>query len=123
MTDDKFSKLDEMIETALTDQDHEILKETEELGYFALGLSQFDGKLGWVTWILMLLQVTMFGAAIWCGVKFYGADTALLAIKWGIPSAVLAILALQIKLSLVPQMQADRVIREVKRLQLMIISK
>ncbi|KAB7614506.1 hypothetical protein F9L33_07650 [Amylibacter sp. SFDW26] len=123
MTDDKFNKLDEMIEAALTDQDHEILKETEELGYLALGLSQFGGKLGWVTWVLMLLQGTMFVAAVWCAIKFYAADTALLAIQWGIPSAALAIMALQIKLSLAPQMQADRVIREVKRLQLMIISK
>ncbi|SHH72902.1 DUF6768 family protein [Cognatishimia maritima] len=114
--------LEKMIKAALTGQDREILEGTEELGWFALGLKQFSGKLGWVTWVLMVVQTTMFIAGAYFGIKFLNASELLPAVKNGIGSAVLLLMATQIKMSLMPQMQADRVIREVKRLQLLIAS-
>ena len=39
------SKLDRLIEDALKGTDRDILNETEQLGFFELGLSQFSGKL------------------------------------------------------------------------------
>lgn len=123
MSENDMSKLDKMIEAALTGEDRKIFEETRELGFFALGLSQFGGKLGWVTWVIMFMQSAMFIAALWCGYHFLGAVEVLPAIKWGISSAVLILMATQIKLSLTPQMQADRVIREVKRLELLLASR
>jgi hypothetical protein len=114
------NKLDRLIEEALQDQDRDILNQTEELGYFALGLSQFSGKLGWVTWVLMIAQTAMFIAAVWCGVYFFAATETLPALKWGLSSATLALMATQLKLSLMPQMQADRILRELKRVELML---
>lgn len=114
--------LEKMIKAALTGQDREILEGTEELGWFALGLKQFTGKLGWVTWVLMVVQTTMFIAGAYFGIKFLNASELLPAVKNGTGSAVLLLMAAQIKLSLMPQIQADRVIREVKRLQLLIAS-
>eukprot|EP00752_Nemacystus_decipiens_P019205 g17261.t1 len=123
MTKEQMSRLDQMIEQALTKEDEQLLASTRELGYFDLGLSQFTGKLGWVTWVIMALQITMFALAAWCGYRFFQATDALVALKWGLPCAVLAIMALQVKLSLVPQMQADRIIREVKRVELMLAAR
>jgi len=65
MTEKHKSKLDNMIEAALTSQDQKIFEETEELGFFALALSQFGGRLGWVTWVIMIVQISMFIAALW----------------------------------------------------------
>ena len=117
------TKLDDMIKEALEGQDEKIWAETEELGWFALGLSQFRGKLGWVTWVVMICQVAMFAAGVWCAVGFFQATEALMAVKWGLPSAVLILAALNLKLSLMPQIQADRVLREVKRVELMVASR
>ena len=114
------SKLDRLIEDALKGTDRDILNETEQLGFFELGLSQFSGKLGWVTWLLMIIQTAMFVAAVWCGVEFFSATDVLPALRWGLSAATLALMATQIKLSLTPQMQADRVIRELKRVELML---
>ncbi len=110
--------LDRMIEDALKGQDSEILRETQELGWFQLGLSQFGGKLGWVTWVVMIVQIVLFAVGLYCAVQFFGATEAILAVKWGVSGGVLILMATQLKLSLMPQLQADRVIREVKRLQL-----
>ena len=118
---DSTSKLDKMIEAALQEQDQKIFAQTSELGFFALSRSQFGGKLGWVTWVLMLAQTSLFLIAVWTGFKFFNAVEVLPALKWGLSTAVLLIVATQLKLSLMPQMQADRVIREVKRVELMLV--
>lgn len=117
------SKLDQLIEEALSDQDKEMLRETRELGWFALGASQFTGKLGWVSWVLMITQTALFLLAVWTGWHFFTASDVLTALKWGLPSATLMIVATILKTSLMPQMQADRVLRELKRVELMIAQK
>ena len=117
------TKLDDLMNDALKDQDQAALAETRELGYFALGLSQFRGKLGWITWVIMSVQSLMFLGGVYCAVHFYGATEPVLAIKWGITGAVLIIVGASLKMSLMPQMQADRVIREVKRVELLLLRK
>lgn len=113
-------KLDEMIKEALEGEDRRIFEETEELGWFALGLSQFRGKHGFVAWAIMIVQSVMFFAGIWCIVHFFQATEVLLALKWGLSGAVLWIIGTSLKMGLMPQMQADRVIRELKRIELML---
>ena len=117
------SKLDDLIREALEGEDRQMVADTEELGYFALGLSQFRGKLGWVTWVIMVVQTVMFLIGAWCAVRFFQAAEVLDAVKWGISGAVLWIAAINLKLSLMPQMQADRVIREVRRLELLLAAR
>lgn len=116
------SKLDELIRDALEGEGREALEETEELGWFALSLSQFRGKLGWVTWVLMIVQTTMFIVGAWCAVRFFQETELLAALKWGLSGAVLWITATNLKLSLMPQMQADRVIRQLRRVELLLAS-
>lgn len=117
------SKLDDMIEEALSDRDRAILEATQEQGWFALGMNQFRGKLGWVTWVIMLVQTVLFFAGVWCAFGFFGATDVLAALKWGLSGAVLLLAGMQLKLSLMPQMQADRILRELKRVELMLARK
>lgn len=114
------TKLDDWIKDALSEEERDILRETEELGWFALGVNQFRGKLGWVTWSVMLTQGIIFLVGLWCAWHFFGATETVPALKWGLSAAVLVLTATILKLSLMPQMQADRIMREIKRLELMI---
>ncbi len=115
--------VDDLLEMALRDQDPEILAATAEQGWFDLGISQFRGKLGWVTWVIVIVQTALFLAGAYCAYRFFGAVDILPTVKWGVSSAVLLIAALQLKLSLMPQIQADRILREVKRIELLIVSR
>ena len=121
MTQADRTRLDRMIEEALSAEDRRILEATEELGWLQLGLQQFRGKLGWVTWVIMISQIAMVLGAVWCGVRFYGATEVVPALKWGLTGAVLIVLATQLKMALMPQMQADRLLRELKRLELLLV--
>jgi hypothetical protein len=66
----------------------------------------------------MVVQSVMLLAAVWAGWQFYAATEVLAAVKWGLSAATLAILATVIKLSMVPQMQANRVLLALRRLEL-----
>lgn len=111
--------LDEMIDEALDAEERDLLHRLgDEPGYFAQAFGLFGGKLGWVTWLMMTIQILMFAASVYLAVHFFNAQDTLVALKWGLPSAVLLISALLIKLTLWPSLQANRVIREVKRLEL-----
>ena len=70
-----------------------------------------------------MVQTVMFVAGAWCTVKFFQTTDVLLALKWGLSASVLWLMATQLKLSLTPQMQADRVIREIKRVELMLAAR
>lgn len=117
------SKIDDMIAQALSEEDRAIVEATAERGWFRLGADQFRGKLGWVTWVLMIVQTAMFIAAVWAGWHFFAATEVLLAVKWGLSAATLALAGLSLKLSLMPQLQADRILRELRRVELMIVKR
>jgi hypothetical protein len=111
-------ELDRRIAAALADEDLDLPEDVREPGFFSLAFSTMRGPQGWVTWVLMVVQIVMFLAAVWAGWNFYAATDVLPAIKWGISAVTLAILATQLKLALVPQMQANRVILALRRLEL-----
>lgn len=112
-------KLDQLIKEALSEEKYETLQAADPQGYFSLALGQFRGKLGWVTWVIMSVQVVLFVAGVCCAVQFFASTEILSALKWGLSAATSIILSMNLKLSLMPQMQADRVIREIKRLELL----
>ena len=111
-------EFDRRIAEALQDDDLGLPAGAREPGFFPLAFSLFRGPQGWVTWVLATVQTVMFLAAVWAGWHFYAATEVLAALKWGLSAAVLAILATQIKMALMPQMQANRVILALRRLEL-----
>lgn len=114
------NKLDNLLKEALSKEEQSILDNTRELGWFALGRSQFTGTYGWVTWIIMISQTVLFFFGIWAAWNCYVAMDALVAVKWAAMASTCIILSLVLKLSIMPQMQADRVLRELKRVELLI---
>lgn len=113
--------LDAMIDEALDAEERELLRRIgEEPGFFAQASGIFSGATAWVNVLLMFVQAGLFVAGVWTAWNFFQADEAFTALRWGLPSAVLLLMALVIKLSLWPTIQTNRVIRELKRIELQI---
>jgi hypothetical protein len=113
--------IDRMIDEALDAEERELLRQIgDEPGYFTQIWGLFDGRLGWVSWLMMFWQTAMFITAVYCAVQFFQASEALEALRWGMPSAVLLIMAGMLKLALWPSLQTNRVLRELKRVELQI---
>lgn len=124
MTSRTTDELDRMIDDALNAEERALLGAIgEEPGYFQQVWGLFGGEIGWVSWLLMIFQLLMFGGAVYAAIQFFNAADTLQALRWGLPSATLLILAAQTKMLLWPSLQANRVIREVKRLELQLAKK
>jgi membrane protein insertase Oxa1/YidC/SpoIIIJ len=113
-----------IIEQALNAEERELLRRIgDEPAYAEQALSLFKGQTGWVNLVLMVAQSMLFVAGILAAWQFFNATDVLTALHWGLPAAVALLMALAIKLALYPVIQANRVIREMKRLELQIATR
>ena len=111
--------LDAMIDEALGAEERELLRRIgEEPGFFRQVFGIFSGPTGWVNVILMIAQGAAFLGAAWAAWHFFAAGDPVSQLRWGLPAAVLLILSAMIKMSLVPRMEANRIVRELKRIEL-----
>ena len=111
--------IDRMIEEALQGEEQALFRETaREPGFFAQAFGLLGGPNGWVNVLMVSIQAALFVAGLWAGWRFFEAETALSALHWGLPAAVLVLASLIIKLGMMPELQANRLMRELKRQQL-----
>jgi NADH:ubiquinone oxidoreductase subunit H len=82
----------------------------------AFGL--FSGRLAWVNVLLMIVQAALFIGGLYAAWMFFAAEDTVSQLRWGLPSAVLLIVATMIKMAMWPNIHADRVMRELKRIEL-----
>ena len=112
--------IDRALEEAIGEEERQLLRRIgEEPGFFGQTLAIFDGKTGWVNVILMLVQAVAFVGGALAAWKFFGATDILAALRWGLPAAVLLLMSLMIKLAMWPTIHTDRVLRELKRMELL----
>jgi hypothetical protein len=111
--------IDRMIEEALQGEEQALFRETaREPGFFAQGFGLLGGPNGWVNAVMVAVQATLFVAGLWAGWRFFEAETALSALRWGLPATVLVLASLIVKTAMMPELQANRLMRELKRQQL-----
>lgn len=117
------NKLDRMIEEALAAEDREILEETQELGLFQQMAGQYRGPNAWVNW-LNTLGLFAYGAlALWAALRFFTASGAEALVFWGVLLTVAIVAVAAIKLYMLGKVETDRVLRELKRVELMLAAR
>ncbi len=111
--------VDDLIEEALDQEEREILARIgEEPGFFGMAFGLFSGKLGWVHILMTVVHALAFFAGAYAAWMFFEAADPVSQLRWGLPSAVLLILATMIKMAMWPIIHADRLMRELKRIEL-----
>ena len=114
------SNLDDEIAKALSAEDLALSKEFEDLGLFGHFKSLFRGKDAWVSVLSIIfgtiLNVLFFYAA-W---KFFTAAEVNSKLLWGGGAWFLATMVAFMKVWFWMRMESNRVIREVKRLELQV---
>jgi len=119
------SDLDRMIEATLNEEDRAFFARLQrEPGYLGQVGGLLTGPLAWVNLLLMVVQAVLFLAGVWCAWGFFNATEPLAALHWGLPAVTLLIVGALLKIAtLWPSLQANRVLREIKRLELQIARK
>lgn len=115
------SDVDRLIEQALDDEDR-ALREVlgKEPGFFSLAFGLFSGPRAWVNWILMGAQTALFLIGVWFAWQAFSAEAVADILRWGLSASTLLLAALILKLSMVPVMIENRLVTEIRRLELRI---
>jgi TRAP-type C4-dicarboxylate transport system permease small subunit len=116
-------KLDQLIAEALSEEDRAIMEETAQRGVLTEFLDQLSGRNAWLQWISYLYIAVFVGLFVWAGWQFFTATDPLVAVKWGLGAVLSMLVVGMVKLYLFSEVQTERVLREVKRLALIIAAR
>ena len=111
------TQADDRIDAALRAEEQRLLAQIgEEPPFFSQVFGLFRTRNSWVNWILMIAQTGLFVAGVYAGWRFFGAETVLDALRWGLPSAVMLLMAIIIKLAMWPVIQITMLREDIGRL-------
>ncbi|MCC5871029.1 MAG: hypothetical protein JJU22_01400 [Gammaproteobacteria bacterium] len=114
--------IDAMIEETLSAEERDLLERYgREPGYVRQAFGLFSGTLGWVMWLSYVAGLVAFAACIYSLWQVFASEEVLVALRWGIAAVLLFQLAVMLKGFMGRQLQANRVLREIKRLELRLL--
>lgn len=114
------NKIDELIGRALTEEDRTLLASHGEPGYLAQAYGIFRGPMGWVMWVVNVAAGVAFAAALYAVWNMLGALEAVVAVKWGVGALFLFQVTMLCKIFMGNHLEANRMLREIKRLELQV---
>jgi hypothetical protein len=113
--------LDRIIDDALGQEESELLRSISgEPNILERALGMFGAGVGWMVAFMMVIQTLMFVAGVWAAWNFFEASEPVAQLRWGLPAAVLLLMSVTIKLAVAPAIQHNRLMRELKRVELQI---
>ena len=116
------NRIDELINETLTKEDEALLASFgKEPSYFHQAMALFSGKLGWAMWLVGIVQLLLFVAAMYALYKAFIGDELMSVLRWGIGAVVLVQLSALLRSFMGMQFEANRVLREIKRLELRLV--
>lgn len=113
-------KNDELIAQALSAEDRELLARHAEPGYFSQAFGLFRGSLGWVVWLAYLTGIVSFLGFGWSLWQAWTTPELIAVTRWGIVAIVLFQYTAMVKMFLGSHLEANRLLREVKRVELQV---
>lgn len=114
--------IDRLIEEALAEDERALLaKIGDEPGYFRQARDTFKGPLGWVVWLIYILNIVCFIGFVFATWKLFAASDVMAALRWAFAAIVLINFTLFFKGSMGAHGEANRVLREVRRLELQVM--
>jgi len=112
--------LDRKIEEALSAEDRVILEKFGEQGPFRMWFGVYDGAMRGIAVFATIITFALAAAAFYCGWRFFGASETIDAARWGAGAIMLMVMVGFLKLWFWLRMESNRVLRELKRLELQI---
>jgi len=111
--------VDELIDEALDAEERELLRSIgDEPGFIERAMGMFGAGVHWMVAFMMVGQTLLFLAGVWAAWGFFEATDPVTQLRWGLPSAVLLLASLAVKLAVAPAIHTNRLMRELKRIEL-----
>ncbi|AXG72111.1 hypothetical protein KORDIASMS9_04374 [Kordia sp. SMS9] len=114
--------IDSLIKETLTEEEAKFYDELDEQGLIGSVKSIFQGKLGWLAFIMNIINLGVFGFLIYCFTQFFSVTETNELLKWGLGIVICISFMSMIKLYSWMQMDKRAILREMKRLELQVSS-
>jgi len=116
------NRIDELIRQTLSDEDQDLLDHYDrEPGYIRQAFALFRGRLGWVMWLVGIIQLLLFVAAIYAFYQLMTQSEPAAMLRWGVGTVVLVQLSVFLRGFMGAHFEANRVLREIKRVELRLV--
>ncbi len=119
---DNIEEIDKLIKETLTQEETKFYNELDEQNVFQMIFGLFKGKNKWIMILMNVMTVVFFGLFIYCIVQFFNTDETKELIKWATGTLVFLIGVSMLKIFAWMQMDKNALLREMKRLELLISS-
>jgi len=115
-------EIDQLIKDTLSKEEAAFYDSLEEQNNFDMILGLFKGKNAWFLITINILIIVFLGLFVDCCIQFFNAESAEELIKWGFGSLVFLLSMSMLKIYAWMQMNKNAILREMKRLELQVMS-
>jgi len=115
-------KIDELIKETLTQEEAKFYDELDEQNLFGKMGEVYRGKMGWLAIIMNIVHLFIFGVFVYCLVQFLNTEETFLLVKWSAAGFMCLVVMAMLKLYMWMQMDKNDTLREIKRLELQLLS-
>ena len=112
------NKIDDLIGKALTEEDRALLASHAEPGYLAQAFGIFRGPMAGILWMVNIASGVAFIAGVYAIWRLFATTDAVMAVRWGVVALFLFQVTTLCKTLMGTRMEANRTLREIKRLEL-----
>jgi len=114
--------IDKLIKETLTKEEAKFYDELDEQTVFQMLLGLFKGKNKWIMYLMNMVTLVFFVLFVYCLIQFFGTNQTNEMLKWGFGSLVFLMGISMLKLFAWMQMDKNALLRELKRLELQMLS-
>lgn len=119
---DNIEEIDKLIKETLNKEEAKFYDELDEQDLFRSIKGMFKGKLKWLIVMMFIVNIVILGFFIYSINQFFEATTTFELIKWSGASFLCILIMSMLKLYSWMQMNKNALLREIKRLELLIIA-
>ena len=114
--------IDKLIKETLTKEEAKFYDDLDEQNVFQMLVGLFKGKNSWIMYVMNFMTLVFFAAFIICVIKFFDTENTNELIKWSVGGVISLLAVSMLKLFAWLQMDKNALLRELKRLELQMLS-
>jgi len=115
-------EIDQLIKDTLSKEEAAFYDSLDEQNLIEMVMGLFKGKNAWILVTTNIVTVIFFGFFVYCIIQFFNAESSEALIRWGIGSSMLLLSLSMLKIYAWMQMDKNALLREMKRLELQVMS-
>jgi hypothetical protein len=118
----KMEDIDQLIKDTLSKEEAEFYNSLDEQNIIEMFFGLFKGKNAWIIIMMNIMTFVFLGLFVYSCIQFFNVETTEELVKWGFGSFVFLLGVSMLKVFAWMQMDKNAILREMKRLELQVMS-